>query len=93
MKVLVIDIGGTNIKFRTQDQELQKFPSGKEMTAEQMVNGVLRESSGWEYEAVSIGYPGPVVDGKALLEPKNLGPGWVGYDFEGHFGKPIKLDQ
>lgn len=91
MKVLVIDIGGTNIKFRTQDHEMVKFPSGRAMSAEQMADGVQRESAGWEYEAVSIGYPGPVVDGKALLEPKNLAPGWVGYDFEGRFGKPVKL--
>lgn len=91
MNVLVIDIGGTNIKFRTQDRELRKIPSGKTMTAMQMVDGVLRETADWDYDVVSIGYPGPIADGKALLEPKNLGPGWVGYDFEGHFGKPIQF--
>jgi polyphosphate glucokinase len=92
MNVLVVDIGGTGIKvLATGQEEVRKFPSGPEMTAEKMVKGVKETAADWEYDVVSIGYPGPVVDGKPLLEPKNLAPGWVGFDFAGHFGKPVKV--
>jgi polyphosphate glucokinase len=92
MNILVIDVGGTNVKvLATGRQEVVKIPSGTEMTAQQMVVSVLQETAGWDYEAVSIGFPGPVVDGSPALEPKNLGPGWVGFDFAGRFGKPVKV--
>jgi polyphosphate glucokinase len=92
MKVLVIDVGGTNVKIlATGQEEVRKIPSGKDMTAAMMVDAVMKAATGWDYDVVSIGYPGPVVMGKPLLEPKNLAPGWVGYDFEKHFGKPVKV--
>ena len=92
MKILVIDIGGTNIKLKVSTgDELRKFPSGKEMTPTLMVEGIRQLSPDWEYEAVSIGYPGPIVKGKILLEPVNLGRGWVGFDFAQAFGKPVKM--
>ena len=61
------------------------------MTAEEMVSGVRKAADGWKYEAVSIGYPGPVLRGKPVSEPHNLGPGWVGFDFEAAFGCPVKV--
>ncbi len=92
MKILVTDVGGTNIKMLATGQtEVRKFPSGPTMTAQQMVEGVLKATTDWEYDAVTIGYPGPVIRGRIALEPKNLGPGWVDYDFAAHFGKPVKL--
>src|SRR5262245_38320594 len=92
MKILVIDVGGTNVKLLASGQRLpRKFPSGAQLTAEQMVERVLKETNGWDYEVITIGYPGPVVKGKLVLEPVNLGPGWVDFDFEGAFGKPVKL--
>ena len=92
MKILAIDIGGTNIKFKVSTgEELRKFPSGKEMTPSLMVEGIRQLSPDWDYEAVSIGYPGPIVKGKILLEPVNLGRGWVGFDFAEAFGKPVKM--
>jgi predicted NBD/HSP70 family sugar kinase len=92
MKILVIDVGGTNIKLLASGQsEIRKFPSGPQLTAEQMVEGVLKRTSDWEYNAVAIGYPGPVIHGKLALEPKNLGPGWVDFDFAARIGKPVKL--
>jgi polyphosphate glucokinase len=92
MKVLVIDIGGTNIKFMaTGQKEIRKFPSGPKMTAEQMVEGVLRDAADLEYDVVAIGYPGPVVNGKPVLEPKNLALGWVDFNFEARFGKPVRI--
>jgi glucose-6-phosphate isomerase len=92
MKVLVIDVGGTNIKLLASGQtERRKFPSGPTLTPQQMVSGVLNAAQGWEYDAVSIGYPGAVLRGHPALEPVNLGPGWVGFDFEAAFGKPVKI--
>jgi len=92
MKVLVIDIGGTNIKMlATGQKEARKFPSGPTLTPPQMVDGVLKEVKDWEFDVVTMGYPGPVIHGKVALEPKNLGPGWVGYDLAAHFGKPVKI--
>lgn len=92
MKILVIDVGGTNIKILASGQETRrKFSSGPGLTPAQMVAGVIQTAAGWEYEAVSIGYPGPVLHGRPVSEPHNLGPGWVGFDFAAAFGRPVKL--
>ena len=92
MKTLVIDVGGTNIKFlATGQQEAEKVPSGSKMTAEGMVQAVVGATQTWDYEVVSIGYPGPVVDGRPLREPHNLGQGWVDFDYQGQFGRPVRL--
>ena len=92
MKTLVIDVGGTNIKFlATGQQQERKFPSGSKMTAEGMVRAVMAATQTWDYEVVSIGYPGPVVDGRPLREPYNLGQGWVDCDYHGQFGRPVRF--
>jgi len=92
MNVLVIDIGGTNVKILATGQaEPRKFPSGPKMTPQQMVSGVKELTSGWRYDVISIGYPGRVQHGKVVAEPKNLAPGWVGFDFEAAFDCPVKL--
>jgi polyphosphate glucokinase len=92
MKILVIDVGGTNIKMlATGQKDVRKFPSGPKLTAQQMVDGVIKATADWDYDVVTIGYPGPVVNGKLVLEPHNLGPGWVDFDFAGKFGKPVRL--
>ncbi len=92
MKVLVIDIGGTNVKMLASGQETpRKFPSGKKLTPLDMVKRVLEETKDWDYEAISIGYPGPVLCGQPLTDPVNLGPGWLGFDFEVAFQKPVKV--
>jgi polyphosphate glucokinase len=92
MNVLVIDVGGTHVKFLvTGASEHRRFDSGPTMTAEEMVAGVKRDLADWSYKAVSIGYPGPVLRGKPVAEPQNLGGGWVGFDFEASFGRPVKL--
>jgi polyphosphate glucokinase len=92
MNVLVVDVGGTDIKVLATGQTTHlKFPSGPEMTAAQMVAGVLHITDGWDYEVVSIGYPGPVLKDRPVAEPHNLGKGWVGFDFQAGFGKPVKL--
>lgn len=92
MNVLVIDIGGTNIKFLATGQtEPRKFPSGGIMTAERMVAGVREMTRDWQYDAIAIGYPGPVIHGRITEEPHNLAPGWVDFDFESAFGYPVRL--
>jgi polyphosphate glucokinase len=92
MKVLVIDIGGTNVKMLASGQDTpRKFPSGKGLTASQMVSGVLDATRDWDYEAISIGFPGPVLCGQPMTEPVNLGPGWMGFDFEAAFHRPVKV--
>lgn len=92
MNVLVIDIGGTNVKvLATGHENPRKFPSGRELTPEQMVAGVQADTLDWEYDAVSIGFPGPVLGGRPMTEPVNLGPGWMEFDFESAFGKPVKI--
>ena len=92
MNVLVIDIGGTNVKMLASGQEApRKFPSGPEMTPQQMVAGVLAATKDWEYGAISIGFPGPVLCGQPMTEPANLGPGWMGFDFEAAFRLPVKV--
>ena len=92
MKVLVIDVGGTNVKLLASGQrQPHKFPSGPQLTPEQMVEGVLEATKDWDYDAITMGYPGPVVKDKPVLEPANLGPGWVDFDFEAAFGKPVKI--
>jgi polyphosphate glucokinase len=92
MHVLIIDIGGTNVKVRISGDEITlKSPSGPTLTPGEMVEKALQLVEGRQFDRVSIGYPGPVVHGRILLEPRNLGRGWVGFDFAAKFGKPTKL--
>ena len=92
MKVLVVDVGGTSVKILGSGQRTARtFRSGPKLTAKQMAVGVVEAAKGWKYDAVSIGYPGPVSGGTLLEEPKNLGAGWVGFDFEKAFGCPVKV--
>jgi len=90
--VLVLDIGGTNVKVAaTGHPEPLKIPSGPELTAARMVAEVKKATKGWNYDAVSIGYPGMVAADCPVHEPRNLGPGWMGFDFKKAFGRPIRL--
>jgi len=92
MNVLVVDVGGTNVKvLATGKTEPRKFPSGRDLTAKKMVAGVKKLARGWKYQAVSIGYPGMVVGNRVIAEPYNLGRGWMGFDFEAAFRRPVKL--
>jgi polyphosphate glucokinase len=91
-KILVIDVGGTHVKILATGQaQPRKIPSGPRMTAKQMVRDVRRAAKDWDYEFVSIGYPGPVSHGLPFREPHNLGGGWVGFNFHRAFGRPVKL--
>jgi polyphosphate glucokinase len=92
MNILTIDIGGSNIKFLLQGEETpRRFPSGPEMTAQRMVIGIQDATTDWPHDVISIGYPGPVLNGQPIAEPHNLGHGWVGFDYTAAFGCPVKI--
>src|SRR5258706_159790 len=91
-KVLVIDVGGTAVKILATGQtEHRSFASGPTMTPRQMVSAVKKLARDWDYDAVSIGYPGPVVHGQPIAEPHNLGSGWLGLYFATAFGGGFRL--
>ena len=92
MKILVIDVGGTNVKVQVGGVgEIRKIPSGMELSGQLMVDSVKQSTGDWDFDAVTIGYPGPVTGGQIALEPVNLGKGWQGFDFAAAFGKPVKI--
>jgi polyphosphate glucokinase len=92
MNVLSVDVGGTHVNILASDQtQRREFASGRNLTAQDMVESVKRLASDWNYDVVSIGYPGPVLHGMPAAEPHNLGKGWVGFDFAGAFKRPVKL--
>ena len=92
MHVLVVDVGGTHVKILATGQNAaREFPSGPTLTAEQMVAGVKKLTEDWTYDAVAIGYPGPVINNRPLADPYNLGRGWRGYDFAAAFKCPVKV--
>ncbi len=92
MRVLVIDVGGTHIKVAgSWDRITEKIPSGPTMTAADMVRSVLALTQTWDYEAVSLGYPGPVKENRPMREPINIAGGWTTFDFQKAFGKPVRI--
>jgi polyphosphate glucokinase len=92
MTILAIDVGGTHIKLKLKGgDEVRKRPSGPSMTPSIMIDLVRSATEDWEYDRVSIGYPGPVVDGAIQREPVNLASGWIGFDFAKALGRPVKL--
>ena len=92
MKVLAIDIGGSHVKILASGRKQKReFVSGPKMTARQMVIGVRKLAQGWSYDVVSVGFPGPVLHNRPVAEPRNLGPGWMGFDFASAFGLRTKV--
>jgi len=92
VNVLVIDVGGTHVKILATGQDTSReFASGPKLTAKAMVSRVKRLAGKWKYDAVSIGYPGPVLRNRPVAEPHNLAAGWVGFDFEAAFKRPVKV--
>jgi predicted NBD/HSP70 family sugar kinase len=92
MNVLAIDIGGTHVKIlATGHDERQEFESGPQLTPQSMVASVKKLAKDWKYELVSIGYPGRVRFNRPLAEPRNLAKGWVGFNFEAAFQRPVRI--
>ena len=91
-RTLVIDVGGTNVKFLLEgDAESKRFPSGPTLTPAAMVSGVRDQLAGVEFDRITIGFPAPIVGGKATRDPVNLGAGWTEFDFETAFEKPVRV--
>ena len=90
--VLVVDVGGTNIKVLTLGHPTpRKIPSGPSYTPRALVADVKKATAGWRYAAISVGLPGVVAKGRLVAEPPNLGRGWVGFDFDKAFGWPVRI--
>jgi polyphosphate glucokinase len=91
-KILVIDIGGSHVKcLLSGEATRRRFSSGPGLTPQQMVQGVLDLAADWHFDVISIGYPGVVRQGAPAREPRHLAPGWVGFDFEAAFGRPVRI--
>jgi len=92
MRILVIDIGGSHVKGALPDRQRRfRFASGPHMTPDEMVVRVLKRTASWRFDGVSIGYPGVVRDNRPAVDPVNLGPGWVGFDFQSRLGRPVRM--
>jgi hypothetical protein len=90
-KILVIDIGGTHVKLMISRSEKRKFDSGPRLSPRQLIAEVKKTAEGWSYDAISIGFPAPVHKGRITKDPKHLGKGWVGYNFNKSLGKPTRV--
>ena len=92
MKVLVVDVGGSKVKFVASDEtEPRRFTSGDTLRPSELVDRVLAATRDWKYDVVSLGYPGRTIGGRPGSEPGNLGAGWVGFDFERAFQRPVRI--
>jgi polyphosphate glucokinase len=92
MKILAIDVGGTHVKILASNaREPRKIDSGPSLTPSRMVREVKRVAADWTYDVISLGYPGLVVHERIAAEPRNLGRGWVGFDFAKAFGCRVKI--
>jgi polyphosphate glucokinase len=92
MNVLVVDIGGTHVKvLASGERESRQFDSGPALLPKAMARRIQKITEDWSYEVVSIGYPGPVLRNRPVAEPHNLGRGWVGFDLEGAFARPVRV--
>ena len=92
MVVLVIDIGGSSVKlWHTGHQEHRKFESGKGLTPDAMAEQTKETIKDWNYEAIALGLPCRVSNGRPVEDPQNLGPGWVGYNFSSALGQPVRI--
>ena len=90
-KVLVVDIGGTNVKAMISREARRKFASGGDLTPRQLYHMLEGKLDDWKYDVVSIGFPAPVRNGRILCDPKNLGKGWTRFNFEKAFKKPVRV--
>ena len=90
-KILVVDIGGTNVKAMISREQRRKFNSGPALTPRQLHNMLQGKLDDWKYDVVSIGFPAPVRNGRILTDPKNLGRGWTRFNFEKAFRKPVRI--
>lgn len=92
MKILVIDIGGSHVKLMfSGSEERRKFDSGSTFTPKQLISTVNKMTKDWDFDAITVGFPAPIVAQKPTKAPNNIGAGWLGYDFSKIFSKPVKV--
>lgn len=92
MKILVIDIGGSHVKLMfSGSEERRKFDSGPAFTPKQLLSTFTKITKDWDFDAITVGFPAPIVDQKPTKQPNNIGAGWLGYDFAKAFKKPVKV--
>jgi len=89
-KVLVVDIGGTHVKLLMSLRDKREFESGPAMTPRDFVGKMKETTGGWKFDAISIGFPSVVREGRIVKDPKHLGPGWAGFNFKA-LGKPVRV--
>lgn len=90
-RILVVDIGGTHVKLQISRSDRRKFDSGTNLSPRQLVSQIKKTAQGWNYDAISIGFPSVVQKGRIVKEPKHLSQGWVGWDFNKSLGKPTRV--
>jgi predicted NBD/HSP70 family sugar kinase len=90
-KILVIDIGGTHVKLMISRKEKRKFDSGPKLTPKQLIVAIKKNLSGWDFDAISIGFPAPVRNGEIVKNPKHLAQGWIGFNFAKSLGKRVRV--
>jgi predicted NBD/HSP70 family sugar kinase len=90
-KILVVDIGGTHVKLLLSATKQRQFDSGPKLTPQQFVTRLKETLGDWKFDAMSIGFPAPVRDGRITRDPKHLGRGWAGFNFLKALGKPVHL--
>ena len=91
-KILVVDIGGTKIKVRSPVKpNRENARRARSRHPAKWWSGSRFWPTGWDYDALSIGYPGMVGAHGPRSEPGNLGSGWVGFDFAAAFDRPVRV--
>jgi predicted NBD/HSP70 family sugar kinase len=90
-KILVVDIGGTHVKLLMSARDQRKFDSGPKLEPREFVARLKKNVSGWKFDAISIGFPSPVSQGRVMKDAKHLGQGWIGFDFGKALGKPAQI--
>ena len=92
MKILVLDVGGTHVKMLASGHKVRReFASGPKLKPKRLVACVKKLTQDWTYDVISLGYPGRVLQGRPIADPRNLGKGWMGFDFSKAFAKPVKI--
>ena len=90
-RVLVIDIGGTHVKLMISQSEKRQFDSGMKLSPRQLISQIKKTAEGWKYDAISVGFPAPVHNGRIMKDPKHLATGWVDWNFSKTLGKPTRV--
>jgi len=90
-RVLVADIGGTHVKLMISARETRKFDSGKKVTPQRLMELIKETAADWDYDAISLGFPAPIKEGRVMKDPNHLARGWIGWDFAKSLGTRTRV--